>query len=93
MKQTKASFWITLPEAAVKLNQVHYWGSAEWYKVYAGRGVVEGIFVNMKNPRTENIRRGSIQKTGIAWVQLIMTLAAQALHFTDQRRGGSSLVH
>ena len=30
----------------------------------------------MKNPRTENIRRGSIQKTGIVWVQLIMTLAA-----------------
>ena len=75
VKQIKDSFWIALPEAAAKLNQVHYWGSAESYQVYAGRGVAEGVFDNTKNPRTENIRRGLIQEMGIVWVHLIMTLA------------------
>ena len=68
------SFRITLPEPVSKLNQPVYWGTPEWYESYAGRTYVEGVFGNIKNPRTENLSRGTIQKTGIAWSQLVVTL-------------------
>lgn len=30
----------------------------------------------MKNPRTENLQRGTIQKNGLVWAQLVVTLIA-----------------
>lgn len=71
---TQDSFRITLPEPVAKLNQTLYWGTFEWYRSYAGRTHVEGVFGNVKNPLTENLSRGTIQKTGIAWAQLMVTL-------------------
>lgn len=71
---TQDSFRVTVPEAAAKLNQINYWGSKSWYRAFAGRASVEGVFGNLKNPRTENLKRGTIQKTGLVWVQLIVTL-------------------
>jgi hypothetical protein len=71
---TQDSFRITLPEPVAKLNQTNYWGTEAWYHAFSGRTYVEGVFGNIKNPRTENLSRGSIQKTGIVWSQLIVTL-------------------
>lgn len=68
------SFRIDLPEPVAKLNQLAYWGTPEWYEKYAGRTYVEGVFGNIKNPRTENLSRGTIQKTGITWSQLVVSL-------------------
>jgi len=68
------SFRITLPEPVAKLNQTYYWGSEAWYRAFRGRTYVEGVFGNIKNPRTENLSRGTIQKTGLVWSQLIVTL-------------------
>lgn len=68
------SFRITLPEPVAKLNQTIYWGTPEWYRSYAGRTHVEGVFGNVKNPLTENLSRGTIQKTGIVWAQLMVAL-------------------
>jgi hypothetical protein len=73
---TQNSFRVTLPESAAKLNQIHYWGSIAWYRVYGLRTHVEGVFGNLKNPRTENLRRGTIQKSGLVWTQLMVTLIA-----------------
>lgn len=71
---TQDSFRITLPEPIAKLNQSAYWGTVKWYGKFGGRTYVEGVFGNLKNPRTENLKRGTIQKTGIVWVQLVMSL-------------------
>ena len=71
---TQDSFQVTLPEQVAKLNQLLYWGSAAWYRVYGRRSYVEVVFGNMKNPRTENLRRGAIQKNGLVWAQLVITL-------------------
>ena len=68
------SFRIALPEPVAKLNQPVYWGTPEWYEKFAGRTYVEGVFGNIKNPRTENLSRCTIQKTGITWSQLIVSL-------------------
>ncbi|MBW4078835.1 MAG: tyrosine-protein phosphatase [Acidobacteria bacterium] len=68
------SFRITLPEEVAKLNQLDYWGSLAWYIIYGLRSYVEGVFGNMKNPRTENLQRSAIQKNGLVWAQLVVTL-------------------
>ena len=73
---TQDSFRVTLPESVAKLNQKFYWASTVWYRSYARRSYVEGVFGNMKNPRTENLRRGTIQKNGLVWAQLMVTLIA-----------------
>lgn len=73
---TQDSFRVTLPKQVAKLNQVQYWGSSAWYHTYGRRSYVEGAFGNMKNPRTENLRRGAIQKNGLVWAQLVVTLIA-----------------
>ena len=73
---TQGSFRIQLPEPVAKLNQANYWGGEDWYREFGKRTYVEGVFGNMKNPRTENLKRGTIQKTGIVWTQLIVTLAS-----------------
>ena len=67
---------MTLPEPVAKLNQKFYWGSSDWYRKYGRRSYVEGAFGNMKNPRTENLQRGTIQKNGLVWAQLVVTLIA-----------------
>lgn len=92
------SFRVTLPEAAAKLNQLDYWGSAAWYQAYDGRSYVEGVFGNLKNPRTENLRRGSIQKTGLVWAQLMMTLICatynvRVIRSRHERMESDDIVH
>lgn len=71
---TQDSFRIQLPEPVAKLNQANYWGGADWYPEFGRRSYVEGVFGNLKNPRTENLKRGTIQKTGIVWAQLVLSL-------------------
>lgn len=71
---TQDSFRMTLPEPVAKLNQSTYWGTKEWYDAFAGRTYVEGVFGNLKNPRTENLKRGTVQKTGLVWAQLMVAL-------------------
>ncbi len=90
---TQDSFRITLPESVAKLNQLHYWGSSEWYRVYGRRTYVEGAFGNMKNPRTENLRRGVIQKNGLVWAQLVVTLVAVSYNVRMIRSRHDRLAH
>jgi hypothetical protein len=73
---TQETFSIKMPEQAAKLYQPDMFGTTQWAQVYRGRTYVEGSYGNLKNPRTENLRRGSIQKSGIVWSQLILTLMA-----------------
>lgn len=73
---TQDSFRLTFPESAAKLYQNTPWGTSEWYEEYGGRSYVEGVFGNLKNPRTENLSRGSIQKSGMVWTELVIALMA-----------------
>lgn len=72
---TQGTFRVQLPEPVAKLHQANYWGGRDWYSEFGRRSYVEGAFGNLKNPRTENLKRGMIQKTGIAWAQIVVTLA------------------
>lgn len=71
---TNGTFWLDIPDEVAKHNQIQYWGSKGWYLVNNGRTYVEGVFGNLKNPRTENLRRGTIQKNGLVWAQVVITL-------------------
>lgn len=72
------SFRVTLPEEVATLNKQACRESDEWYELYEGRSYVEGVFGNLKNPRTENLTRGVVQKTGLLLIQLTVTLICAA---------------
>lgn len=59
-----------------KLQQQHYWGSEAWERVWSKRTYIEGLFGNVKNPGTENLRRGHFQIFGLVWVHIVLGLAA-----------------
>ncbi|HUX05499.1 MAG TPA: hypothetical protein VMV53_11435 [Acidimicrobiales bacterium] len=90
---TQDSFRVTLPEQVAKLNQVQYWGSSAWYRTYGRRSYVEGAFGNMKNHRTENLRRGAIQKNGLVWAQLVVTLIAVSYNVRMIRARHDRMTH
>jgi hypothetical protein len=57
-------------DAQRKIVQEQYWGSDAWIASYKRRTYIEGVFGNIKNPDTENVRRGYRRVRGIARVSL-----------------------
>ncbi|MFP5255750.1 MAG: hypothetical protein ACLGI8_07880 [Acidimicrobiia bacterium] len=62
-------------DAQRKIVQELYWGSDAWIASYKRRTYIEGVFGNIKNPDTENVRRGYHRIRGIARVSLFMAFA------------------
>jgi hypothetical protein len=71
---TKKTVLVRPPEKIAKLYQPRYWGSREWQATYARRTFIEGVFGNVKNGATENLRRGLFHITGLPLVHLVMTM-------------------
>jgi hypothetical protein len=70
---------ITVPgDVTPKVRQRLRWGSPEWIASYIRRTLVEGVFGNLKNPRTENVRRGWIHVVGIVKTSLMIVIAQAA---------------
>ena len=70
---------VTIPGTVTpKLRQTLYWGSPEWIESYAGRTSVEGFFGNMKNPSTENVRRGWCRVVGIVKTSVLAACEVSA---------------
>src|SRR5690606_17480104 len=63
-------------DPAIKYLQEDYWGSPEWEGTYALRSAVEAVFGNLKNPGTEDVRRGFMQVVGLPLVTLAFAGAA-----------------
>jgi hypothetical protein len=57
---------------AMKHSQDEYWGDRRWIASWNRRTYVEGAFGNLKNPDTENTRRGYFRFTGLPLVTLAM---------------------
>ncbi len=61
-----------------KIRQRLYWGSDKWIASYKRRTYVEGSYGNMKNPKTENIRRGWCFVVGLVKTSILAAAAVAA---------------
>ena len=61
-----------------QIRQRLRWGSPEWVTSFKRRTLVEGAFGNLKNPRTENIRRGWTSVVGLVKTSLMLVIAQAA---------------
>ena len=64
--------------ALIKLAQRDYWGSPEWQVSYGRRAHVESIFGNLRNPSTQNIRRGFCRVMGLIKTTLMLAVEVMA---------------
>ena len=64
--------------ALAKLRQQEYWGSSAWIASYSRRSHIEGIFGNLRNPSTQNIKRGFCRVVGLVKTSLMLTFQAVA---------------
>ena len=64
--------------ALIKLAQRDYWGSPEWQASYGRRAHVESIFGNLRNPSTQNIRRGFCRVMGLIKTTLMLAFEVMA---------------
>ncbi|MTA15268.1 MAG: hypothetical protein F2534_21975 [Actinobacteria bacterium] len=71
---TQQTVLVRPPEKVVKLYQPFYWGSREWQAHYSRRTFIEGVFGNVKNGATENLRRGLFHITGLPLVHLMLAM-------------------
>ncbi len=62
----------------LKLAQRDYWGSPEWQASYGRRAHVESIFGNLRNPSTQNIRRGFCRVMGLIKTTLMLAVEVMA---------------
>jgi hypothetical protein len=70
---------ITVPgDVTPKVRQRLRWGSPEWVTSFKRRTLVEGAFGNLKNPHTENVRRGWTNVVGIVKTSLMLVIAQAA---------------
>jgi hypothetical protein len=70
---------VSIPGSAlVKLRQREYWGSPEWIGSYGRRNHIESIFGNLRNPSTQNIKRGFCRVVGLVKTSLMLTFEAVA---------------
>ncbi len=70
---------VTIPRKALaKRGQRHYWGSDGWIASFNRRTHVEGAFGNLKNPSTENVRRGWCRVVGIVKTSIFTACAVAA---------------
>ncbi len=69
---TQQSVKVTPPDPIRKLQQPHYWGSADWEELWRRRTYVEGSYGNRKNKSTENLSRGLFRTVGLPWLHIVM---------------------
>jgi hypothetical protein len=75
---------VTLPAGPhMKHHQEEYWGSPDWEISWNRRTYVEGVFGNMKNHHTGNIRRGFMCLTGRALVSIAVAASVVAYNLRE----------
>jgi hypothetical protein len=72
------AWWATPGPAIANLRQKDYWGSPDWIASYSRRSHIEGIFGNLRNPSTQNIKRGFRRVVGLVKTSLMLTFQAVA---------------
>ncbi|WP_395153816.1 hypothetical protein [Ilumatobacter sp.] len=71
---TQSTVQVTPPKKVYKLQQIYYWGSKKWERMWNRRTTVEGSYGIRKNPNCENVRRGHFQVFGLVWIHIVMGL-------------------
>ena len=70
---------VSIPGPALaKLRQQDYWGSPAWIASYSRRSHIEGVFGNLRNPSTQNVKRGFCRVVGLVKTSLMLTFQAIA---------------
>lgn len=72
-------------DATRKHQQPYYWGTEQWQQAYDLRTYVEGLFGSLKNPDTEDVRRGFTKFVGLPMMSLGLALAAAVCNVRHQR--------
>ncbi len=67
-------------DVTAKIRQRLRWGSNEWIASYIRRTHVEASYGNMKNPKTENIRRGWCFVVGLVKTSILAAAAVAAVN-------------
>jgi hypothetical protein len=70
----------------VKLRQRNVWGSPDWIESFSRRTHIEGIFGNLRNPSTQNIKRGFCRVTGLVKTSLMLTFEVIAANIRVVRK-------
>ncbi len=78
---------VVIPGPALsKLRQRDDWGSPQWIESFARRSHIEGIFGNLRNPSTQNIKRGFCRVVGLVKTSLMLTFEVVAANIRIVRQ-------
>jgi len=78
---------IVIPGPALaKLRQRDFWGSPQWIESFSRRSHIEGIFGNLRNHSTQNIKRGFCRVVGLVKTSLMLTFEAVAANIRIVRQ-------
>jgi hypothetical protein len=78
---------IVIPGAVlVKLRQRDPWRSPKWIDSFARRSAIEGIFGNLRNQSTQNIKRGFCRVVGLVKTSLMLTFEVVAANIRLVRK-------
>ncbi|HUX04025.1 MAG TPA: hypothetical protein VMV53_03860 [Acidimicrobiales bacterium] len=70
----------------MKLRQPDPYGSLRWINSFSRRSAIEGIFGNLRNPSTQNIKRGFCRVVGLVKTSLMLTFEAVAANIRLVRK-------
>ncbi len=78
---------VVIPGPALsKLRQRDDWGSPQWIESFARRTHIEGIFGNLRNQSTQNIKRGFCRVVGLVKTSLMLTFEVVAANIRIVRQ-------
>jgi hypothetical protein len=70
---------VSVPGPAImKLRQEHYWGSPDYCESYSRRSNIEGVFGNLRNTSTQNIKRSFCRVSGLVKTSLMLAFEVVA---------------
>jgi hypothetical protein len=69
-----------------KLRQRDPWGSPKWIDSYVRRSAIEGIFGNLRNQSTQNIKRNFCRVVGLVKTSLMLTFEVVAANIRLVRK-------
>ena len=78
---------IVIPGSVLsKLRQRDPWESPKWIDSFARRSAIEGIFGNLRNQSTQNIKRGFCRVVGLVKTSLMLTFEVVAANIRLVRK-------